>query len=89
MDEQEFRVSLSERLAKIETQIQYIQQSIDYIRQFGERLAAVDSRSKSNTHRLDSIDEREKERDRRAMQKAAIMATIVSAIISAGVALLR
>lgn len=89
MDEQEFRVSLSQRLTKIETQVEYIQQSIDYIRQFGERLATIDSRSKSNTHRLDDIDEREKERDRRAMQRAAIMGTIVSAIISAGTALLR
>lgn len=89
MDEQEFRVSLSQRLTKIETQVEYIQQSIDYIRQFGERLATIDSRSKSNTHRLDEIDEREKERDRRAMQRAAIMGTIVSAIISAGTALLR
>ena len=89
MDDQEFRVSLSQRLTKIETQVEYIQQSIDYIRQFGERLATIDSRSKSNTHRLDEIDERDKERDRRAMQRAAIMATIISAIISAGVSLWR
>ena len=89
MDEQEFRVSLSQRLTKIETQVEYIQQSIDYIRQFGERLATIDSRSKSNTHRLDEMEEREKDRDRKAMARASIMATIISAIIGAGISLWR
>lgn len=89
MSEEEFRISLSERTARIETQVGNILKSIEYVREFGERLVTVDARSKSNTHRLDEIDEREKERDRQALQRAAIMATVVSAIISAGSALLR
>ena len=85
MSEEEFRISLSERTARIETQVGNILESIEYVREFGERLATVDSRSKSNTHRLNEMEEREKDRDRKAMERAAMMATIVSAIIGAGV----
>ena len=89
MSEEEFRISLSERTARIETQVGNILESIEYVREFGERLATVDSRSKSNTHRLNEMEEREKDRDRKAMERAAMMATIISAIIGAGVSLWR
>ena len=89
MSEEEFRISLSERTARIETQVGNILTSIEYISEIGERLATVDSRSKSNTHRLNEMEEREKERDRKAMQRATIMATLVSAIIGAGASLWR
>lgn len=89
MSEEEFRISLSERTARIETQVSNILESIEYVRQFGERLAAVDSRSKSNTHRLDELDEREKERDQKSMQRATIISSLVSAIIGAAISLWR
>ena len=89
MSDEEFRISLSERTARIETQVSNILESIEYVRQFGERLAAVDSRSKSNTHRLDELDEREKERDQKSMQRATIISSLVSAIIGAAISLWR
>ena len=89
MSEEEFRISLSERTARIETQVGNILKSIEYVREFGERLATVDSRSKSNTHRLDEIDEREKERNMKARQRSAIIATIVSTIVGAVISLWR
>ena len=89
MGDEEFRISLSERMARIETQVGNILSAIEYVREFGEKIAAIDSRSKSNTHRLNEMEEREKERDRKAMERAAIMATIISAIIGAGVSLWR
>ena len=89
MSEEEFRISLSERTARIETQVSNILESIEYVRQFGERLAAVDSRSRSNTHRLDELDEREKERDQKSMQRATIISSLVSAIIGAAISLWR
>ena len=89
MSEEEFRISLSERTTRIETQVGNILDRLEYVNEFGERMATVDSRSKSNTHRLNEMEEREKERDRKAMQRATIMATIVSAIIGAGASLWR
>ena len=89
MGEEEFRIQLSERMARIETQVGNILSAIEYVREFGEKIAAVDSRSKSNTHRLDEMEEREKERDRKAMARASLMATIISAIIGAVISLWR
>lgn len=55
MDEKEWWISVSERIARIDERTKQIQDELKTVGPMRERLTAVEQRSKSNTHRLDDM----------------------------------
>lgn len=71
MDERDFWVSMSAKLARIDERTQQIQEEIKGLHELRDRLTAVEQRAKSNTHRLDGI-----------KTTAALLATIASILVN-------
>ena len=55
MDEKEWWISVSERIARIDERTKQIQEELKLVGPMRDRLTAVEQRSKSNTHRLDDM----------------------------------
>lgn len=55
MDEREWWISVSERIARIDERTKQIQDELKEMGPMRDRLMAVEQRSKSNTHRLDDM----------------------------------
>ncbi len=55
MDEKEWWISVSERIARIDERTKQIQEELKSVGPMRDRLTAVEQRSKSNTHRLDDM----------------------------------
>ena len=55
MDEKEWWISVSERIARIDERTKQIQEELKSVSPMRDRLTAVEQRSKSNTHRLDDM----------------------------------
>ena len=55
MDEKEWLISVSERIARIDERTKQIQDELKAVGPMRERLTMVEQRSKSNTHRLDDM----------------------------------
>lgn len=88
MSQENFLRDLAERMARIEVRIDSVDQKLSPMSGMGERLVEIESRSKSNTHRIDALEESLREQERQSLQRAGIAATIVSIVIGAVFSLL-
>lgn len=70
---EEFWLSVSERIARIDERTKQIQEELKGLPDLRDRVTAVEQRSKSNTHRLDSL-----------YKMAALLATVASILVNIG-----
>ena len=70
---EEFWLSVSERIARIDERTKQIQEELKGLPDLRDRVTAVEQRSKSNTHQLDSL-----------YKMAALLATFASILVNIG-----
>jgi hypothetical protein len=78
MDEKEWWISVSERIARIDERTKQIQEELKSVGPMRDRLTAVEQRSKSNTHRLDDM-----------YKWAMLLAAVASILANIGVACVK
>jgi len=71
MNDRDFWISLSTKIARINERTQQIQDELKGLPEMRDRLTAVEQRAKSNTHRLDGL-----------KTTAALIGTLASVLIN-------
>ncbi len=71
MNDRDFWISLSTKIARIDERTQQIQDELKGLPEMRDRLTAVEQRAKSNTHRLDGL-----------KTTAALIGTLASVLIN-------
>ena len=71
MDNRDFWMSLSNKIARIDERTKQIQDELKGLPEMRDRLTAVEQRAKSNTHRLDGL-----------KTTAALIGTLASVVIN-------
>lgn len=71
MDDREFWITLSTKIARIDERTKRIEDELKGLPEMRDRLTAVEQRAKSNTHRLDGL-----------KTTAALIGTLASVLIN-------